>query len=131
MVTPILMIPKKEKNHCDSDDEEEQQETKLTEYHAKNYFNSTMGGKDLQVLFAMAIGCHSMDILDHKDPPFCQSKTYHSEIKPDSSTLKLEVTRRWKAYKMSGRQPWPANWKIEKSLDYLMNNPILSTENVD
>ena len=32
---------------------------------------------------------------------------------------------------MSGRQPWPANWKIEKSLDYLMNNPILSTEIAD
>ena len=32
---------------------------------------------------------------------------------------------------MSGRQPWPANWKIEKSLEYLMNNPIPSTEHVD
>ena len=123
---------KKTKDHCDDDgDEEEQEEMKLTEYHAKNYFNSTMGGKDLCVLFAMAIGCHSMDMLDHEDPPFCRSKTYHSEIKPDSSTLKLEVTRRWKAYKMSGRQPQPANWKIEKSLEYLMNNPIPSTENVD
>ena len=42
---------KKRKNgHCndnEEDDEEEQKETKLTEYHAKNYFNSTMGGKDL------------------------------------------------------------------------------------
>ena len=90
-----------------------------------------MGGKDLQVLFTMAKWCHSMDILDHKDPPFCRSKTYHSEIKPDSSTLKLEVTRQWKAYKTSSRQPRPAHWKIEKSLDYLMNNPILSTEIVD
>ena len=52
-----------------------------------------MDGNDLQVLCAMAIGCHLMDIPDHKDPPFCHSKTYHSEIKPDSSTLKLEVTR--------------------------------------
>ena len=129
MVTLILTIPKKD--HCDDDNEEEQQETKLTEYHAKNYFNSTMGGKDLRVLFAMAIGCHLMDIPDHKDPPFCQSKTYHSEIKLDSSTPKLEVTRQWKAYKMSGRRPWPAKWKIEKSLDYLMNNPNPSTENVD
>ena len=41
--------PKKRENiyHCDDDDEEEQQETKVSEYHAKNYFNSTMGGKDL------------------------------------------------------------------------------------
>ena len=104
---------------------------KLTEFHVKNYFNSTMGSKDLRVLFAMAIGCNSMDIPDHKDPPFCRSKTYHSAIKPDSSTLKLEVTRRWKAYKTSGRQPRLANWKIEKSLEYLMNNPIPSTEHVD
>ena len=43
-----------------------------------------MGGKDLRVLFAMAIGCNPMDIPDHKDPPFCRSKAYHSEIEPDS-----------------------------------------------
>ena len=63
---------KKKKDHCNNDnDEEEQEGMKITEYHAKNYFDSTMGGKDLRVLFAMAIGCHSMDIPDHKDPPFC------------------------------------------------------------
>ena len=84
----------KKKDHCDDDDDEnEKEEMKLTEFHAKNYFNLTMGSKDLRVLFAMAIGCNSMDIPDHKDPPFCRSETYHSEIKPDSSTLKLEVTR--------------------------------------
>ena len=68
------------------------QQSKLTEFHAKNYFNSTMGGKDLCVLFAIAIGCNSMDLPDHKEPPFSRSKTYHSEIKPDSATLNLEVT---------------------------------------
>ena len=101
---------------------------KLTEHHAKNYFNSTMGGKDLRVLFAMAIGCHSRDIPDHKEPPFSQSKVYHSEVKPDASTLKLEVTRRWKAYKTSGRQPRPSNWKIDKCIEYLMENSIPTTE---
>ena len=90
-----------------------------------------MGGKDLRVLFAMAIGCNSMDQPDHKEPPFSQSKTYHSEIKPDSATLKLEVTRWWKAYKMSCRQPCPANWKMEKAVEYLMNNPIPLSEVVD
>ena len=101
----------KNKTNNDNVDEEEQQQEesstqqqKLTEHHAKNYFNSTMGGKDLHVLFAMAIGCHSRDVPDHKEPPFSQSKVYHSEVKPDASTLKLEVTRRWKAYMKSGRQ---------------------------
>ena len=76
-------------NYADDDD---RQHSKLTEFHMKNYFNSTMGGKDLHVSFTMAIGCNSMDLPDHKEPPFCRSKTYHSEIKPDSATLKLEVT---------------------------------------
>ena len=29
-----------------------------------------MGGKDLHVLFEMAIGYNSMDLPDHKEPPF-------------------------------------------------------------
>ena len=79
----------------DDDNEEEEQEaeptTKMSPYHAKNYFNSTMGGKDLRILFGMAIGCHTCNLPDHKDPPFSKSKAYHSEVKPDSATLKLEV----------------------------------------
>ena len=36
----------KKKDHCDDDDDEkEKEEMKLTEFHAKNYFNSTMGSK--------------------------------------------------------------------------------------
>ena len=112
-------------------DDDDGQQSKLTEFHAKNYFNSMMGGKDLCVLFAMAIGCNSIDLPDHKEPPFSRSKTYHSEIKPDSATLKLEVTRRWKAYKMSCRQLCPANWKMEKAVEYLMNNPIPPSEVAD
>ena len=61
-------------------DDDDRQQSKLTEFHAKNYFNSTMGGKDLRVLFAMVIGCNSMDLPDHKEPLFSRSKTYHSEI---------------------------------------------------
>ena len=41
------------------EEQETADEQPLTEYHAKNYFNSTMGGKDLRVLFAMAVGCNS------------------------------------------------------------------------
>ena len=48
-------------------DEQESSTTKLSPYHAKNYFNSTMGGKDLRVLFAMAIGCTTRDLPEHKD----------------------------------------------------------------
>ena len=52
----------------DDDNEEEEQEaeptTKMSPYHVKNYFNSTMGGKDLRVPFGMAIGCHTRNLPD-------------------------------------------------------------------
>ena len=44
------------------------------------------------------------------------------------STLKLEATRHWKAYTKSGRQPRPSNWKIDKCIKYLLENPIPTTE---
>ena len=130
---------KSKTNSSSTDDTEEEQkqeisstqQEKLKEHHAKNIFNSTMGGKDLCVLFVMAIGCHSRDIPDHKEPPFSQSKVYHSEVKPDASTLKLEVTQCWKAYMKSRRQPRPSNWKIDKCIEYLMENPIPTTEIYD
>ena len=68
---------------------------------------------------------------DHKEPPFSQSKVYHSKVKLDASTLKLEVTRQWKAYMKSGRQPRPSNWKIDKCIEYLMENPIPTLEVFD
>ena len=49
-------------------------------------------------------------------------------MKLDVSTLKLEVTQHWKAYTKSGRQPRPSNWKIDKCIEYLMENPIPTTE---
>ena len=49
-------------------------------------------------------------------------------MKPDAVALKLEITRRWKAYHFSGRQPRPANWKIEKCNQFLMANPIPASE---
>ena len=125
--SPIL-----DDNSSTTDEEQEiAEEQPLTEYHAKNYFNSTMGGKDLRVLFAMAVGCNSRELPDHKDPPFSQSKAYHSEVKPDAATLKLEVTRRYQAYIRKGRQPRPTNWKIDKCIEYLMSNPIPTSEKRD
>ena len=113
------------------DDIQDENVTKLSEYHAKNYFNSTMGGKDVWVLFAMAIGCNTRNLPSDKDPPFSKSKVYHTEIKPDAATLKLEITQRWKAYHFSGRQPHPANWNIEKCNQFLMANPIPPSEKFD
>ena len=82
----------KEEDAINDDDLQDENVTKLSEYHAKNYFNSTMGGKDVRVLFAMAIGCNTRNLPSDKDPPFSKSKVYHTEIKPDAATLKLEIT---------------------------------------
>ena len=81
-----------EDNNDELHEENNDEPTKLSEYHAKKYFNSTMGGKDVWVLFAMAIGCHMRNLPSHKDPPFSKSKVYHTEIKPNAATLKLEIT---------------------------------------
>ena len=114
-----------------ADEQETADEQPLTQYHAKNYFNSTMGGKDLRLLFVMAVGCNSCELPDHNDPPFSKSKAYHSEVKPDAVTLKLEVTWQYQAYIRKGRQPQPTNWKIDKCLEYLMSNPIPTSEKRD
>ena len=100
-------------------------------FHTKNYFDSTMGGKDLCVLLVMAVGCNTRELPDHKDPPFSKAKAYHSEIKPDAATLKLEVTRFWMAYIGKGRRPRPTNWKIDKCYDYLLGHPIPTSEKAD
>ena len=104
--------------------EEDKQSTKLFPYHAQNYFNFTMGGKDLRVLFAMVVGCSSCEFPDHKDPPFLKSKAYHSKVKPDAATLKLEVKWCWKAYFSTTHQPCPTNWKIDKCHEYVLSHPI-------
>ena len=79
----------------------------------------------------MAVGCNSRELPDHKDPPFSKSKVYHSEVKPDAATLKLEVTWQYQAYIQKGRQPRPTNWKIDKCIEYLMSNPIPTSEKRD
>ena len=57
--------------------------------------------------------------------------SYHSEVQPDPATLKLEVTRQWKAYCSTGHQPCPSNWKIDKCHDYLTSHPIPTSEKAD
>ena len=47
MMTMLLLITMDNtEEHC-YEDKDEEQESKLMEFHVKNYFNSTMGGKDL------------------------------------------------------------------------------------
>ena len=91
-------VDKETKYNKQEETKEDKQSTKLSPYHAQNYFNSTMGGKHLRVLFAMVVGCSSHDFLDNKDPPFSKAKAYHSEVKPDAAALKLEVKWCWKVY---------------------------------
>ena len=79
----------------------------------------------------MAIGCNSCELPDHKDPPFSKAKAYHSEVKPDAATLKLEVTQQYQSYIRKGRQPRPSNWKMDKCIEYLMSNPIPTSEKRD
>ena len=61
---------------------------KLQKYGCHPYFNSRMGGRDLQVLFSMSLGT---SLPSHDVPPFSIVKGYHKEIKPDAGTLQLEV----------------------------------------
>ena len=79
----------------------------------------------------MAIGCTTHDLPNLKDAPFSKAKAYHSEVKPNAATLKLEDTRQWKAYFFTSRQPHPSNWKIDKCIDYLMSHPIPTMEAAD
>ena len=110
---------------------EDKQSTKLSPYHAQNYFNSTMGGNDLRVLFAMVVSCSSHEFPDHKNPPFLKAKAYHSKVKPDAATLKLEVKQHWKAYFSTTCQPCPTNWKIDKCHEYLLSHPIPTSKKAD
>ena len=49
----------------------------------------------------------------------------------DAATLKLNVTRHWRAYIRKGCQPHPTNWKINKCNDYLLSHPIPTLEKAD
>ena len=116
---------------AEEETDEDKQSTKLSLYHAQNYFNSTMGGKDLQVLFAMLVGCSSCEFPDHKNPPFSKAKAYHSEVKPDTATLKLQAKQCWKVYFSTTHEPCPTNWKIDKCHEYLLSHPIPTSEKAD
>ena len=69
------------------------------------------------------LDANTRNLPSNKDPPFSKSKVYHTEIKPDAATLKLEITQHWKAYHCSGRQPRPANWKIKKCNQFFNGKP--------
>ena len=123
----------------DSEDDNESQHAQQERNNAVNqadtnrnfcepYFNSTMGGRDLRVLFAMSEGIPTnvATLPKHKDPPFCISKKYHREVKPDLGTLQQEVVRRYNAYGLSsnGKPLRPKNWNKDKCLAFLNEHPI-------
>ena len=74
----IDSLDEETEEEAEEETKEDKQSTKLSPYHAQNYFNSTMGGKDLRVLFAMVVSCSSREFPDHKNPPFSKAKAYHS-----------------------------------------------------
>ena len=79
----------------------------------------------------MVVSCSSHEFLDHKNPPFSKAKAYHSKVKPDTATLKLEVKQHWKAYFSTTCQPCPTNWKIDMYHEYLLSHPIPMSEKAD
>ena len=79
----------------------------------------------------MVAGCSSHEFPDHKDPAFSKAKAYHSKVKPDAATLKLEVKRHWKVYISTTHQPCPTNWKIDKCHEYLLSHPIPTSKKAD
>ena len=62
-------------------------------YMCDQYFNSTLGSRDLCVLFSMTIGLSVPGLPSHTDEPFTSLKTYHKDVKPDAQTLRNEVVR--------------------------------------
>ena len=120
-------------SECDTDHEQKERNNAMNQADmnrnfCKPYFNSTMGGRDLRVLFAMSEGIPTSiaTLPRHQDPPFSMSKKYHREVKPDLGTLQQEVVRRFNAYGLSinGKQPRPKNWNKDKCLAFLQEHPI-------
>ena len=57
-----------------SSSEENAESPKLQKYGCHPYFNSNMGGHDLQILFAVSLGT---TLPSHDVPPFSIAKGYH------------------------------------------------------
>ena len=98
---------------------------KKNEFYCKEFFNSTMGGRDVRVLFAMSIGMEG-EFPQHDKPPFSTSKNCHKEVKPDLGTLQHEVVRWHNAYGIPDRNkaPRPKNWNKAKCIEFLESNDI-------
>ena len=109
--------------------EENKESAKLQKYGCHPYFNSHMGGHDLQVLLSMSLG---KSLTSHDVPPFSIAKGYHKEIKPDAGTLQLEVQHRYDAYGscLNGKPPRPKNWSKKKCIEFLNNYPVTISEEI-
>ena len=106
-----------------SSSEENRESPKLQKYGCHPYFNSNMGGCDLQVLFAMSL---STTLPSHDVLPIAIAKGYHKEIKPDAGLLQMEVQHRYDAYGscINGNAPHLKNWSKMKCLEFLNDFPV-------
>ena len=87
--------------------------------------------KNPKMLFAMMVGRTTLvpEIKNHFElPEFKRYKQYASKLKPDLARLRLEITRRWRAYGTSYHPKWkeprPSQWNFTKCLNWLHEHPL-------
>ena len=115
----LLVLSDSEDDNDDQHQQQNEQNNAITpadknRNFCEPYSNSTMGGRDLRVLFTMSEGIPTSvaTLPRHQDLPFSVSKKYHREVKPDLGTLQQEVVCRFNAYGYcnNGKPPRPKNW---------------------
>ena len=108
--------------------EENKESAKLQKYGCHPYFNSHMGGRDLQVLFSMSLG---MSLPSHGVPPFSIVKGYHKRSNQMQGHYNW-VQHRYDAYCscLSGKPPHPKNWSKKKCIRFLNNFPVTIPEEI-
>mgnify|MGYP002807478851 CR=1 FL=1 len=55
----------------------------------------------------MAEGHVGLDLPEHTEAPFIESKIYNKQIKPSRQILQLEVKWQFHAYILQGKEPKP------------------------
>ena len=52
-------------------------------------------------------------------------------LRSETRCSNVKTGQRYQAYIRKGHQPRPSNWKIDKCIEYLMSNPIPTSEKRD